>query len=68
MKIRTNLNPSQLKSVGLGLQKLAEAQTSEIVAENPAEQEIFRQIDAMFDVMANSLQDEVSRILLDKED
>lgn len=68
MKVRTNLKPSQLKQVGLGLQKLADSQTSEIIAENPAEAEMFRQMDALFDTMANSLQDEVARILLNKED
>lgn len=68
MKIRTNLKPSELKRVGAGLQRLAEAQTSEIELENPAEKEIIRQVDATFDIMVNSLQDEVARILLDKED
>jgi len=68
MKIRTNLKPSELKRVGAGLQRLAEAQTSEIELENPAEKEIIRQVDATFDIMVNNLQDEVARILLDKED
>jgi len=68
MKIRTNLKPSELKRVGAGLQRLAEAQTSEIELENPAEKEIIRQVDATFDIMVNNPQDEVARILLDKED
>jgi hypothetical protein len=68
MKIRTNLKPSELKRVGAGLQKLAEAQsTDEIELENPAEKEIIRRVNAVFDTMANSLQSEIANILLDKE-
>ena len=69
MKIRTNLRPSELKKVGQKLQKLAEVQTKdEIELENPAEKEMMRQVDHMFDLMANNLQAEVAKILLDKED
>jgi hypothetical protein len=68
MKIRTNLKPSELKRVGAGLQRLADSQVKdEIQLENPAEKELIRQVEAMFDVMSNSLQSEVARILLDKE-
>jgi hypothetical protein len=68
MKIRTNLKPSELKRVGAGLQRLADTQVKdEIQLENPAEKELIRQVESVFDVMANSLQSEVARILLDKE-
>jgi len=68
MKVNTNLKPSELRQVGVGIQKLADSQLkNEIVLENPAEKEIVRQIDSVFDTFANSLQSEVARILLDKE-
>lgn len=68
MKVRTNLKPSELRRVGVGLQKLAAAQQkNEIQLENPAEKELIRRVEAVFDTAMNSLQDEVARILLDKE-
>lgn len=68
MKIKTNLRPSELKKVGEKLQKLADLQTrDEIELENPAEKEMMRQVDSLFDLMANNLQAEVAKILLDKE-
>lgn len=68
MKVRTNLKPSELKRVGEGLQRLADKQTrDEIELENPAEKELIRQVDSIFDIMINSLQSEVARVLLDKE-
>lgn len=69
MRVRTNLTASELEKVSKGLQKLANQQhVNEIELENPAEKEIIRQVEAVFDVAVNSLQDEIARILLDKED
>jgi hypothetical protein len=69
MKVNTNLSPNELRKVGAGLQKLADKQqANEIVLENQAEKEVIRRVDAIFDTAVNSLQSEVSRILLDKED
>jgi len=68
MKVKTNLSPSQLRKVGAGLQKLADKQQNEIELENPAEKELIRQVEAVFDTAINSLQKEVARILLDKEE
>lgn len=69
MKVRTNLKPSELKRVGEGLQKLADSQMkNEIELENPAEKELMRQVEAVFDTAVNNLQAEVARILLDKEE
>lgn len=69
MKVRTNLKPSELKRVGDGLQRLADSQMkNEIELENPAEHELMRQVDSVFDTAVNSLQAEVARILLDKEE
>lgn len=68
MRVKTNLKPSELVNVGVGLKKLAaKQQRKAIPTENPAERELIRQVDAMFDIAINSLQDEISRILLDKE-
>lgn len=66
MKVKTNLTPTELRKVGLGLKKLADNQENEIELENPAEKELIRRVDSLFDVAVNSLQEEVSRILLDK--
>lgn len=68
MRVKTNLKPSELVKVGVGLKKLAAKQQRKAIStENPAERELIRQVDAMFDIAINSLQDEISRILLDKE-
>jgi len=67
MKVKTNLTSTELDKVGHGLIKLAKSQQSEIELENPAERELIRRAEALFDTAVNSLQDEVSRILLDKE-
>lgn len=69
MRVRTNLTASELEKVSKGLKKLAEKQQlNEIELENPAEKELMRRVDALFDTAVNNLQDEVARILLDKED
>lgn len=69
MKVKTNLTPSELLKVSTGLQKLAaKQQRKEIQPENPAEREMIRRVDAVFDTAVNSLQSEIARILLDKED
>lgn len=69
MKVKTNLKPSELRKVGAGLQKLAtQQQKNEIQLENPAEKELIRRVESVFDTAVNSLQSEVARILLDKED
>lgn len=67
MKVKTNLSPTELNKVGLGLLKLAKSQQTEIQLENPAERELIRRAESFFDLAVNNLQDEVSRILLDKE-
>ena len=67
MKVKTNLTAAELNKVGNGLIRLAKSQQTEIELENPAERELIRRVEAVFDVAVNSLQDEVSRILLDKE-
>lgn len=67
MKVKTNLTPTELNKVGMGLLKLAKSQQTEIQLENPAERELIRRTESIFDLAVNNLQDEVSRILLDKE-
>lgn len=67
MKVKTNLSATELNKVGQGLIKLSKSQQNEIELENPAERELIRRVEAVFDTAVNSLQDEVSRILLDKE-
>lgn len=68
MKVRTNLSPDQLEHVADKLQTLAKSQRSaSLPLENPAEKELIRRAEHVFDVMLESLQREVSRILLDKE-
>jgi hypothetical protein len=69
MKVRTNLSQGELGRVIKGLMKAADAlAVDEIELENPAEREISHRIEALFDTAVNSLQDEMARILLDKED
>lgn len=69
MKVRTNLTAAELEKVSKGLRKLADKQqVNEIQPENPAEKEMMRRVDALFDTAVNNLQAEVARILLDKED
>jgi len=68
MKVKTNLTPAELNKVGHGLIKLSKSQQTEIELENPAERELIRRAESVFDLAINNLQEEVSRILLDKED
>ena len=68
MKVKTNLSPNQLEHVAEKLQVLAENQrVSALSLENPAEKELMRRAEHIFDVMLESLQREVSRTLLDKD-
>lgn len=67
MKVKTNLSAPELNKVGQGLIKLAKSQQTEIELENPAEREMIRRVESLFDLAVNNLQEEVSRILLDKE-
>jgi hypothetical protein len=65
MKLRTNLRPEELDLVAKGLQKLAKKQAKPYLPENQAEREILRQMELALDVMGDSLQAELSTILLD---
>jgi hypothetical protein len=67
MKVKTNLSPGALRKVGVGLQKLADQQQSEIELENRAEHVLIDKAEALFDTAMNNLHEEVERILLDKE-
>lgn len=65
MKVRTNLTPGELDAVGKGLQALSKSSSSEeIVPENPAERELMRRADFLWEQMLNNLQDEFSALLL----
>lgn len=66
MKLKTNLTATELELVSKGLKRLAQ-HTNEITPENSAEAEISRKLDGLFDTMVNSLQDEFSRVLLEKD-
>ncbi len=66
-RIRTNLTPRELGHIGKKLQDLVKGQQKLPKPENPAEQELMRRADHLFGVMLESLQKEVSRVLLDKE-
>ncbi len=68
MKVRTNLTPNQLEHVADKLQTLAKGQRGKaLLLENPAEKELMRRAEHIFDVMLESLQREVSNTLLDKD-
>ena len=68
MKVKTNLTPDELEHVGDKLKMLAENQrVSSLPLENPAEKELMRRAEHVFDVMLENLQQEVSRVLLDKD-
>lgn len=63
MKVKTNLAPSELRRVGLGLQKLAaKQQKQEIVLENPAERELISAAEALFDLAVENMKSEVERL------
>jgi hypothetical protein len=65
MKINTNLDPRELEAVGVGLQKLAKSQReTSYKPENNAEQELLRKTDHILDTMLESLQLEISDLLL----
>jgi len=66
-RIRTNLTPLELDQMGRKLQDLVKGQQKLPKPENPAERELMRRADHSFNVMLESLQKEVSRVLLDKE-
>lgn len=69
MKVKTNLSPTELRKVGVGLQKLADKQQqSEIVLENAAERDLIARGEAVFDFALASLLREVDSVLLEKEE
>lgn len=68
MKIRTNLTPNQLDLISKGIKVAADrTRVREYIPENNAESELLRKVDTVFDTMLDSLQDEISSILLDKD-
>lgn len=64
-RIRTNLSFHALGRVGKKLQDLVKGRKLP-KPENPAEKELLRRADHLLDVMLESLQKEVSRVLLNK--
>lgn len=68
MKIRTNLTPAELKLMAKGLAKSADkAQEGHYTPENPAEVELNKQVDAIFETFTSSLSKEFKRILLQEK-
>lgn len=67
MKLRTNLKPSELRKVGIGLQKLSDAQQNELVLENSAERELIAKTEELFDLAMANLASEVERIFKEEE-
>lgn len=68
MKLRTNLTPSELRKVGLGLQKLADKQLpNEIELENAAERKLISDAEKVFELAMTNLTDEIDRITLEKD-
>ena len=67
MKLRTNLKPSELRKVGIGLQKLSDAQQNELVLENSAERELIAKTEELFDLAMANLASEVERIVKEEE-
>lgn len=66
MKIKTNLSASEIEVVGRGLIALSKSQRSKgLPAENNAEEELLRRTDASLDRMLDSIQLEISSILLE---
>lgn len=65
MKVRTNLRGEELELVGQGLQTLAKAQRKgkTLPLENKAEREIVSRTDDAFDLMIDSLEEEIKTIL-----
>lgn len=69
MKIRTNLSPNQLDIISKGIKAAADKQrVRAYTPENNAEAELLRKSDRLFDMLLDSLQEDVSEILLDKKD
>ena len=69
MKIRTNLTPNQLEKVSKGIKIAAAKQRSRpYVPENNAESEMLRKADGVFELMLDSLQEDIAEVLLDKKD
>lgn len=67
MKVKTNLTPNELDYIGNKLQELAKSQQGHsLTLENDAERELLRKASYLFDFMLESLQKEVSNILLDE--
>jgi hypothetical protein len=65
--IKTNLTPSELEQVGKGLVGLAKSQRAKAFpTDNQAEQELLRKIDSTLSVALDSLQEEFTRVLLDR--
>ena len=68
MKVATNLTPNELDHVAEKLSTLAKGQRgTALTLENPAEKELVRQANHVFDAALENLQKEIARILLDKE-
>jgi len=65
-RIKTNLTNLELDLVGRRLQDLVKGQQKLPKPENPAERELLRRADHLFDVLLENLQKEVSRVLLRK--
>jgi len=67
MKIRTNLTPEQLDKISKGIKIAADKQRRrDYTPENNAEAELLRKATGTFDLMLDSLQEEIADILLDK--
>lgn len=67
IKIRTNLTPEELEEVAKGIKVAADKQRRRpYKPENNAESELIRKADSMFQLMLDSLQDDVAEVLLGK--
>lgn len=68
MKLRTNLTPAELRKVGIGLQKLADKQQpNEIELENAAERKLMENAESVFKTVMTNLEQEMTRIMLEKD-
>jgi hypothetical protein len=67
MKIKTNASPLKLERAAEGLQRAADVQRRPYTPDNPAEKEFLEQIDRAFLMMLDSLQEQISAILLEEK-
>lgn len=68
INIKSNLSPEELEHVSKSLAKAASSKRKKVYSpENNAEKELLRTADLTFDQMLDSLQEDISNILLEED-